>query len=154
MLPLKMLVLDVDGTLTDGKIYMGEHGELMKAFNAHDAQGLRKLPKLGIKTVILTGRESSIVLLRAKEMDISFVYQKVVNKKEKLMEIVKVNNLSYQEVGYIGDDENDLEAMQLCGFKACPFDAVEKIKQIVDYISPCSCGEAAVREIIENKILK
>ena len=77
MLPLKMLVLDVDGTLTDGKIYMGEQGELMKAFHAHDAQGLRKLSRLGIKTIILTGRESNIVLLRAKEMEISQVYQKV-----------------------------------------------------------------------------
>lgn len=153
MLPLKMLVLDVDGTLTDGKIYMGEQGELMKAFHAHDAQGLRKLSRLGIKTIILTGRGSNIVLLRAKEMEISQVYQKVEDKKERLIKIVKENNLSFQDVGYIGDDENDLEAMQLCGFKACPFDAVEKIKNIVDYISPCTSGNAAVREIIESKIL-
>lgn len=154
MSKLKMLILDVDGTLTDGKIYMGPNGEVFKAFNAHDGQGIRKLKKAGIETIIITGRESRIVENRAKEIDITEIYQGVSNKKEKLLELIKDKKISLENVGYIGDDENDLEAMQLCGFKACPNDAVERIKSIADYISPKPCNESAVREIIENVILK
>ena len=131
MLPIKLLVLDVDGTLTDGKIYMGEQGEVFKAFNAHDAQGIRKLPSFGITPVILTGRVSQIVFNRAKEMGISEIYQDVINKKKKLDELLSVYQVTYQEIGYIGDDENDLEAMQECYFKACPLNAVPKIKEMV-----------------------
>ena len=152
MKQLKMLVLDVDGTLTDGKIYMGVNGELFKAFNCHDAVALRKLPNMGIETIIITGRESKIVLNRAKEMNITEVYQNVTNKKNKLDDIVASKNLTYQEVGFIGDDENDYEAMKKCGFKACPNDAIDMIKKIADYISPKKCNEAAVREIIESNI--
>ena len=154
MQDIKLLVLDVDGTLTNGKIYMGENGELFKAFNCHDAVALRKLPKLGIETIIITGRESKIVLNRAKEMDITYVYQGIKDKKEKLEEILKEKNLDYQNVAYIGDDENDYEAMINCGFKACPNDAVKKIKDIVDYISPKKCSESAVREIIDSILIK
>ena len=154
MSKIKMLVLDVDGTLTDGKIYMGENGEVMKAFNCHDVIPLKKLPILGIETVIMTKRTSKIVLNRAKEMDISEVYQNVLDKETKLSELVKLKGITYAEVGYIGDDENDFKAMKKCGFKACPNDAIEMIKEIVDYISPKKCNEAAVGEIINNKILK
>ena len=149
-----MLVLDVDGTLTDGKIYMGENGEVMKAFNCHDVIPLKKLPKMGIRTIIMTKRNSNIVSNRAKEMNISEVYQNVENKKEKLDELLQQKKLTYKEVGFIGDDENDFEAMINCGFKACPNDAVDIIKNIVDYISPNKCNEAAVGEIINNKLLK
>ena len=150
---IKMLVLDVDGTLTDGKIYMGENGEVMKAFNCHDTLPLRKLAKLGIKTVIITGRKSKIVENRAKEMHISYVYQNVLDKKEKLEEIIKHNQLTYQNIAYIGDDENDYEAMLNCNFKACPNDAINKVKNICNYISPKKCSESAVGEIIERMLV-
>ena len=145
---IKMLVLDVDGTLTDGKIYMGENGEVMKAFNCHDVIPLKKLPVIGIETIIMTKRTSNIVLNRAKEMSITEVYQNVLKKEEKLDELVKLKGIAYEEVGYIGDDENDYEAMINCGFKSCPNDAITKIKEIVDYVSPKKCNESAVGEII------
>lgn len=151
---IKMLVLDVDGTLTDGKIYIGENGEVMKCFNCHDTLPLKKLPNMGIETIIMTGRTSNIVLNRAKEMNISEVYQNISNKKEKLEELLKQKNISYQDVGYIGDDENDYDAMIKCGFKACPNDAIDSIKNIADYVSTKKCSEAAVGEIINNNILK
>lgn len=151
---IKIIIFDVDGTLTDGKIYMGPDGEVFKAFNAHDAQGIRKLKKVGIESIILTGRISKIVENRAKEMDITKVYQDVQDKKEKVLEIAKKKKIKLQDIAYIGDDENDYEAMKICGFKACPNDAEEKIKGIADYISPRKCNEAAVREILENKIIK
>ena len=87
-------------------------------------------------------------------MSITEVYQNVLKKEEKLDELVKLKGITYEEVGYIGDDENDYEAMKKCGFKACPNDAIEMIKKIADYISPKKCNEAAVGEIINNKILK
>lgn len=151
---IKMLILDVDGTLTDGKIYMGPNGEAMKAFNCHDTIPLQKLPSLGVTTVIITKRTSKIVENRAKEMNICEVYQNIINKKEKIDELLAAKNLTYENVAYIGDDENDYEAMLNCGFKACPNDAIEKIKNIVDYISPNKCNESAVGEIINTKLLK
>ena len=89
---IKVLFLDVDGTLTDGQIYMGNDGELMKSFHAHDAVGLRKLPKNGVETIIVTGRESKIVTNRAQEMNITEVYQNVQDKREKVAEILKKKN--------------------------------------------------------------
>lgn len=149
MKKIRMLVLDVDGTLTDGKIYMGEKGEVMKAFSCHDAIPIRNLPKNGIEPVILTGRTSKIVENRAKELYIDSIFQNVANKKEKLEELLILRNLTFQEVAYIGDDENDYEAMLSCGFKACPNDAVEEIKTICDYIATKDGGNGAVREIID-----
>ncbi len=149
---IKMVVLDVDGTLTDGKIYMGDNGEIMKVFNCYDAVALRKLPPMNIETVIITERESKIVTNRSNEMNISEVYQNVSDKKEKLDELLNQKRLSYYNVFYIGDGENDYEAMLNCGFKACPNGASDSIKAICDYISPNKCSEAAVSEIV-NKFL-
>ena len=90
---------------------MGPDGEVFKAFNAHDAQGIRKLKKIGIESIILTGRISKIVENRAKEMDITKVYQDVQDKKEKVLEIAKKKKIKLQDIAYIGDDENDYEAI-------------------------------------------
>ena len=146
---IRMIVFDVDGTLTDGKIYMGINGELLKAFNAHDAVGVRKLKKYDIIPIIITGRESEITLNRAKEMNVDFVYQGVTNKLFKLQEIMNNLGISFQEIAYIGDDENDIECMELCGLKCCPNDAVDVIKNKCDIISKYDGGSGAVREIIE-----
>ena len=152
---IKILFLDVDGTLTDGQIYMGNNGEVFKSFHAHDAQGLRKLPKIGIDTLIITGRESNIVNLRAKEMNITEVYQNVLDKPSLVKEILKKKKIKKNEAAYIGDDENDLEAMLLCGNRACPKDATKRIKEISNFISEYDGGDGAVREyceyIIDNR---
>lgn len=150
---IKMLVLDVDGTLTDGKIYIGETGEIMKAFCAHDAVGVRKLCENDILSVIITGRESKITLIRAHEMNVNLVFQGVSNKMLKLKELMEIYQLSFEEIAYIGDDENDLDCMEKCGFCACPNNAMEIIKEQCDFISKYNAGDGAVREIIEH-ILK
>lgn len=146
---IKMLVLDVDGTLTDGKIYIGETGEIMKAFSAHDAVGVRKLSENDILPVIITGRESKITLIRAHEMDVKLVFQGVSNKMLKLEELMKNYQLSFDEIAYIGDDENDLDCMKKCVFCACPNDAMEIVKKQCNFISKYNAGDGAVREIIE-----
>ena len=148
---IKMIVMDVDGTLTDGKIYIGNRGECMKAFCAHDAVGVRMLKKYNIIPVIITGRQSKIVSIRAREMNISeaFVFQGVKNKLDKLKEVVQDNKLKFSEVAYIGDDINDLDCFEICGFTACPNNAVEIIREKSNYISSFKAGDGAVRDIVE-----
>lgn len=150
MAKFKYLVMDVDGTLTDGKIYMGPNGEAMKAFNIKDGCGIHDiLIPAGVRPVIITGRESSIVLNRCKELGIIDVYQGVGNKLKVLCDLT--NDLS--EVAYIGDDINDLEVMKEVkragGVIGCPADAVDKVKQISDYVVGHNGGDGAVRDFIE-----
>ncbi|MCD7817296.1 MAG: 3-deoxy-D-manno-octulosonate 8-phosphate phosphatase [Bacteroides sp.] len=158
---IKFLVLDVDGTLTDGKIYMGANGEVMKGFNIKDGYGINDiLPQLGITPVIITGRKSIIVLNRAVELHISQIYQGVSNKLVKLEEVISgwniehSTNLTLQNVAYCGDDCNDLECMTAIknagGIVGCPSDAVQEVLDIADYISPHIGGSGAVRDFISH----
>lgn len=151
---IKMLVMDVDGTLTDGKIYIGSHGEMMKAFNVKDGYGIVQLKEAKILPVIITGRESEIVMQRAKELKITELYQGVENKLECLKQVADKYQISSQEIAYIGDDLNDLECMEYCGLTACPRDAMEEIKQKVDYVCDVDGGKGAVRMFIKKCILK
>ena len=105
---IKMLVMDVDGTLTDGKIYIGENGEIMKAFNVKDGYGIVSARKQGIVPVIITGRQSKIVEERVKELSIEELYQGISNKICVLKEVADKCGVSLDEVVYIGDDLNDL----------------------------------------------
>lgn len=153
MSKIKYLVLDVDGTLTDGKIYMSDQGEFMKAFNIKDGYGIHDLliPS-GIVPIILTGRKSEILSNRCKEIGISQVIQGVSNKLSELC--LWVSDLS--SVAYIGDDLNDFDCMQAVkkagGIVACPSDAVQKIKENADYVAVSRGGDGAVREFIDYLI--
>lgn len=147
---IKYLVMDVDGTLTDGKIYMGTSGELCKAFSIKDGYGIHDIEiPVGITPVIITGRKSEIVLNRCRELGISEVHQGVSNKIEKLREIT--SNLSM--VAYIGDDLNDLPCTQLVkksgGVVGCPADSAQKVMEISDLITGHNGGDGAVRDFIE-----
>jgi len=150
-----MLVIDVDGTLTDGKIYMGQDGEIFKVFNIKDGYAIHELlPKYNIIPVVITGRISRIVENRARELGIKHIYQGVEDKIEQLRKLVSEINISLANVAYIGDDINDLDCMKNCGFKGCPADAEPKIKKIANFISKKKGGEGAVREFIETIIRK
>lgn len=150
---IKMLVMDVDGTLTDGKIYMGANGELMKAFDVKDGYAIVHLKEKGIEPVIITGRESPIVQSRAKELHITELYQGVRNKLEKLKQVADQYGLCLEEIAYIGDDLNDLDCIRVCGLTACPEDAVEEVKENVSYVCTRQGGRGAVREFIDKKIV-
>ena len=145
---IKLIVLDVDGTLTDGTIYYDSDGTEMKAFNVKDGAVLKPLPKLGISVIFITGRESDATIKRAAELGINAI-QGVSNKEVVLKEYIKKHRFNQKEILYIGDDINDYAAMKFCGFRACPSDAVNEIRNICDYISPLSGGRGAVRDIIE-----
>lgn len=151
---IKMLVMDVDGTLTDGKIYMGNDGEVFKAFDVKDGYAIAHLYEVGIIPVIITGRKSKIVEQRAKELNIEEVHQGVDNKVEKLEEIANKYGLSLEEVAYIGDDLNDLDCMEICGLNGCPSDAVEEVAKVVDYVCKKSGGNGAVKEFIDYLLMK
>lgn len=150
MAKIKAFIMDVDGTLTDGKIYMGSKGEVFKAFNIKDGYGVHEiLPENGIKTVIMTGRNSEIVLNRARELEIDVVLQNIKDKKRAIDELKEMLHCESDEMVYIGDDIIDIAAMKECGFAVCPGDAVKEVKEICQYICKKNGGQGAVREVIE-----
>lgn len=154
---IKMLVMDVDGTLTDGKIYMGENGEVCKAFNIKDGYGIHDiLIPAGIIPVIITGRQSKIVENRCRELGITKSYQGVMDKVDKLKEIVSRLGVELKHVAYIGDDLNDMPCMKAVkeagGVVGCPADAVTEVKVFSDYSAAVPGGEGAVREFIQHLI--
>ena len=147
---MKLFVMDVDGTLTDGKIYIGSKGEEFKSFNVKDGYAINNmLHKNGIKTAIITGRESEIVNIRAKELNIDYVYQNVKDKLGVLKQIAVLYGIAFEEIAYIGDDLNDFESMKKCGITGCPADAVDEIKNISDYTSKFNGGDGAIRDFVD-----
>lgn len=147
--------MDVDGTLTDGRIYMGIHGELMKSFSVKDGHGIRWIhSKYDVTPVVVTGRESAIVQNRCEELKIKDLHQSVNDKVSIVSEYVK--KLAPDIVSYIGDDTNDLAAIEYVnkygGITACPADAAEAIKHEVTFICTHNGGDGAVREFIDYLI--
>ncbi len=154
---IKYLFLDVDGTLTDGKIYMAASGELFKAFDIKDGCGIKDiLPELGIIPVIITARSSQILLNRCKELGIDMVYQNTRDKVDKIKEIMSIAGCSlnkdgvYEEAAYMGDDILDILPMKLCAIRSCPANASRKVKEICNFISSEKGGNGAVRDLIDN----
>ena len=146
----KLFVMDVDGTLTDGRIYMSSSGEAFKAFDIKDGYGLKNiLKKYNIKTAIITGRRSEIVKRRADELDIDYLFQGVDDKLVCLEQLIQTVNCSFGGVVYIGDDVNDLPCMEKAGLSCCPADAHENVKKIAKYVAQRRGGQGAVREVID-----
>ena len=159
------LLTDVDGTLTDGKIYTGVKGELMKAFDVKDGFAIHEmLPKAGIIPIVITGRSSVIVQNRCKELGICEIHQNVQNKLSCMREIINRfstnsgDSYSLSACAYIGDDIPDLECMlairEQGGLTGCPADAVREIREVSDFVSSKNGGCGAVREFIEWVIAK
>ncbi len=142
--------MDVDGTLTDGKIYMSENGELMKAFNIKDGYGITLLKQCDIIPVILTGRTSKIVDNRAAELGITHIYQGVKEKVAFLDTLLKTSHLKMDEVAYMGDDDNDLDCMKRCALAGCPSDASKRVISTCHFVSKYPGGQGAVRDFIEQ----
>lgn len=142
--------MDVDGTLTDGHIYISSEGEMLKAFHVQDGYAIaHMLPAKGITPVIITGRSSKIVEKRAAELKILHLHQGVGDKLSKLKEVASELGMTAQEIAYIGDDVNDLDCIRWCGYTACPADAVPEVLVAVDYVCRRDGGRGAVRELID-----
>lgn len=147
---IKHLVMDVDGTLTDGKIYMSPTGEAMKAYNIKDGYGIHEvIAEHNIIPVIITGRKSEIVENRAKELGITEVHQGQYDKLSKLKEIIP----DLSTVAYIGDDANDLPCIRAVkeagGIIGSPANAIDDVKNMADYVAPHNGGDGAVRDFID-----
>lgn len=150
---IKYLIIDVDGTMTDAGIYYDEHGNELKKFCTKDAAGYAAAHEVGIKLMVLTGRECQATTRRMQEMKFDYIVQKIKDKATYLQNFMEQNHITSQELGYIGDDVNDLPPMKLCGFVGCPQDACEEVKLQADYISGIKGGYGAVRDVI-SVILK
>lgn len=157
---IKFLVMDVDGTLTDGKIYMGSNGEMVKVFDVKDGCGIKDiLPKYSIIPIIITARTSKILKIRCEELAIKELYQGERNKIQRLFDVLdaysKKDEKKYElkDVAYIGDDILDLSCMipihNAGGLVGCPADAVAQVKNASNYICNKPGGQGAVREFIE-----
>lgn len=152
---IKILVLDVDGTLTNGKLYidnyLDNYANEGKTFNVRDGFAIVNWIKQGGKVAILTGKSSNIVSKRAEELGIEYVIQGSRNKTKDLKELLKKINLDFSNVAYMGDDINDIGVMLKVACPACPADAVDEVKnlQTMKFISTKNGGEGAVRDFLE-----
>lgn len=148
----KLLVIDVDGTLTDAGIYYDENGNELKKFCTKDAAGFFAAHNVGIEIMILTGRECAATTRRMKEMKVEYLIQNVKNKVAFLTTFMEEHDLKKEDIGYIGDDLNDLPPMMLAGYIGCPADSCPEIKRIANYVSKVNGGYGAVRDVIEHML--
>lgn len=149
---IKYLVIDVDGTMTDAGIYYDENGNELKKFCTRDAAGFFAAHQIGIKIIVLTGRECQATTRRMTEMKVDYLYQNVNDKCYFLKQFMKDNNISKEELGYIGDDLNDFQSMKLAEFIGCPADSCKEIKEIANIVSDFNGGQGAVRDVIEKML--
>lgn len=147
--PIRLVLMDVDGTLSDGRLYYTADWVEAKAFDVTDGFGISLLHACGLKTGIVTGRESRIVAERARELEIEIVYQGRFQKDKILDRILKEQNLGDRQVAFIGDDLFDLPLLLRAGFSAAPADAHPEVRQRVHFVSRFGGGQGAVREIAE-----
>lgn len=146
---IKLLILDVDGVLTDGKIVYTDRGEEAKAFDVKDGHGLKLLMRAGIPVALITGRSSPAVEHRARDLGITRVYQKAINKIEAYEELRRAENLRDEEICVVGDDLPDLPILRICGFSVAVADSAEEVKREVDYVTNKEAGKGAVREVCD-----
>ncbi len=146
---IELLVLDVDGCMTDGKITYTNSFDELKSFNVKDGFAIVQWIRLGKKVAVITGRQSKIVEYRAKELGIHYLFQGVKRKEEKLIDICNRENIPQSNVAAIGDDLNDFRLLKAAGLSFAPSDAVELIKESVDIVLKHGGGKGAVREMIE-----
>jgi 3-deoxy-D-manno-octulosonate 8-phosphate phosphatase (KDO 8-P phosphatase) len=149
MKTIRLLVLDVDGVMTDGKIIMNDMGREIKNFDVKDGHGIKILMRCGIDVILLTGRRSAVVEHRAKDIGIEEVYQGIYNKLEKFEEILQNKSFNYENIAFVGDDIVDIPLLKRVGFSVAVADATEDVKKGVDYITKKAGGDGAVREVCE-----
>lgn len=147
---IKLIVLDVDGTMTNGSIYYNSNGEEIKQFNVKDGLGIKIALAAGLDVAIITGRRSSMVEKRAAELNISYLYTGVQTKLTALNQLLMETGVHYDEVYYIGDDLNDLQCMECVGLRGCPSDADESVKELCEIIADKAGGHGAVRDCIKR----
>ena len=146
---IKLLICDVDGVFSDGRIYLGNQGEELKAFHTKDGFGIKAILQLGINVAVITGRQSHIVENRMKALGVPYIFQGKEDKLSVYQSLLKTLNLNPQQVAYIGDDVVDLPVIEDCGLGVAVHDAHPLVQQGADLITYTKGGFGAVREICD-----
>jgi 3-deoxy-D-manno-octulosonate 8-phosphate phosphatase (KDO 8-P phosphatase) len=146
---VRLVVFDVDGVLTDGTLWYGPSGEMLKAFHAFDGHGVKMLQHAGLQTAILSGRSLPAVLERAKELAIEHVLQGVEDKPKAFDALLRRLHVEPQGTAYMGDDVVDLGVLERCGFACAPHEAPESVRRAVHYVASAPAGRGAAREVCE-----
>ncbi len=147
---VKLLILDVDGVLTDNSVYVGSAGNEYKAYNIQDGFGIYLLQQAAkVKVALISGRYSKSTEFRAKELEIEMVYNGYTDKAKVLQEIKEKSNLEYSEMAYVGDDLPDLPVLRKTGIAIAVENAQNELKKVCDYVTKNSGGKGAVREVID-----
>ncbi len=146
---IKLLILDVDGVLTDGRLYYSQHGEELKVFHAHDGAGMRLLKKTGVEIAIISCRNSAAVNQRLTELGIKHIYQGQIEKTTAFKELCDILHLTPLEIAYVGDDLPDLPVMKAVGLSIAVSNATHSVKAAADWQTEQAGGLGAVREVCE-----
>lgn len=146
---IRLFASDVDGVLTDAGMYYAESGDEWKKFNTRDGMGIKLLQKAGVVTALVTQERTKIVARRGEKLAIPEVHQGIFDKLSTLKEMAARYQLTLEQVAYIGDDVNDLEALKAVGFSAAPADAMPEVLKSVQYVCRKKGGEGAVREVVD-----
>lgn len=146
---LQLMAFDVDGVLSDGRLYYTDSGEEIKAFNSRDGHGLKMLARAGVRIAIISGRNSRLVEARAANLGIDLVYQGIEDKAEAMVELLARLAIDPAAAGYMGDDIVDLSVMRYCTFGAAPANAHPLVRAAADWLSTLNGGEGAVRELCD-----
>ncbi len=146
---IKLIMMDVDGVLTDGRIIFSSRGEELKCFNAQDGCGMVLAHRAGLKTAFITGRNSLILKRRAKEHSVNEIFQDVSDKIEVFHKLLKKYKLNPEEIAFLGDDLVDIKVMKRSGLAVAVADAVLEVKKIAHYVTRRNGGKGAIREVID-----
>lgn len=145
---IKLIVYDFDGVMTDNKVYIDQNGNEMVQVNRADGLGVSEIIKLGIQQIIMSTEVNPVVTQRAIKLKIP-CFQGLDNKKDALLDYSKKNDIDLKKVAYVGNDTNDMGAMEIVGFSFCPNDSHESIKKIADHILPRNGGDGVIRELLD-----
>ena len=146
---LGLMGFDVDGVLTDGTLYFGPGGDEIKGFSSQDGHGLKMLQRAGIEVVIISGRSSQALLMRARNLDVKELYMGVEDKRALLGQLAAQRGIDFSRTGYMGDDVVDLPVLRACGFSASVADGHAEVLSRVDYVAGKGGGHGAVREVCD-----
>ncbi|KPK32289.1 MAG: 3-deoxy-D-manno-octulosonate 8-phosphate phosphatase [Nitrospira bacterium SG8_35_1] len=146
---IKLLILDVDGVMTDGSIILDNKGNELKRFHVRDGHGIKMIQKAGITLAIITGRKSEVLKVRAKELGIQEVHQRIFKKSAVYEKLLRKYRCSDENVAFMGDDVVDAELLKRAGFTAAPSDAEEEAKKLADIVTKRRGGRGAVREFTD-----
>jgi 3-deoxy-D-manno-octulosonate 8-phosphate phosphatase (KDO 8-P phosphatase) len=146
---IRLLLLDVDGVMTDGSIIYDGNGLETKCFNVRDGHGIKMLQRHGIEVGIITGRTSIVVDIRAKELGINLVYQGALRKLESYTDAKEKTGLDDSQIAYMGDDVIDVPVLRRVGFAAVPLDGLPEVREVAHYVSSCGGGRGAVRDVCD-----